>query len=65
MDILVGLSKRTDVVLPNSLKRAEQCLDEENFEKLSKKIKIDWLISMADIISYLLLIKKSKIEIFE
>jgi RNase P subunit RPR2 len=41
VDILVGLSKRTDVVLPSSLKRAEQCLDEENFEKLSKKIKID------------------------
>jgi hypothetical protein len=41
IDILVGLSKRTDVVLPSSLRRAEQCLDEENFEKLSKKIKID------------------------
>lgn len=32
---------RKDVVLPSALRRAEQCLDEENFEKLSKKIKID------------------------
>ena len=43
IDILVGLTKRKDIVLPSSLKRAEQCLDEENFDKLSKKIKIDWL----------------------
>lgn len=41
VDILVGLSKREEVALPTNLKRAEQCLDEENFEKLSKKIKID------------------------
>ena len=41
IDILVGLTKRKDIVLPSSLKRAEQYLDEENFDKLSKKIKID------------------------
>jgi hypothetical protein len=37
-------------VLPSSLKRAEQCLDEENFEKLSKKIKIDWFSQWIAII---------------
>jgi hypothetical protein len=41
--MLEVIRKRKEVVLPVGLKRdkSEQYLDEENFEKLSKKIKID------------------------
>ena len=37
------LTQRKEIVLPKKLKRdcSERALDEENFEKLSKKIKID------------------------
>jgi hypothetical protein len=41
--LLRGLENRKEVVLPVGLKRerSEQFLDEENFDKLAKKIKID------------------------
>jgi RNase P subunit RPR2 len=41
--MLECVSERKEIVLPNSLKRdcLDRALDEENFEKLSKKIKID------------------------
>lgn len=43
IEMLEVIRKRKEVVLPVGLKRdkSEQYLDEENFEKLSKKIKID------------------------
>ena len=41
--MLDKLSERKEVSLPKNLKRdcSDRALDEENFEKLSKKIKID------------------------
>ena len=41
--MLTRLSQHKEVVLPAPLKRqkSEQYLDEQNFDKLSKKIKID------------------------
>ena len=43
VEMVEFVSERNEIVLPSSLKRdcLDRALDEENFEKLSKKIKID------------------------